>query len=167
MVRYPFGISLIFRRVARLAKCVSAITRAGRAGKDVPKMQAPNACARILQVMDGELSRRQYVRVAVTLPVQFSVEGEAKPHDGSVFDLGAGGMRLVASYDLPARANVGLKFHVPGTERTVQARGLVVLSFFARNEQKFHHGIAFTSIEPRDRTAIAGFVESSDAQRRA
>ena len=117
--------------------------------------------------MDGELSRRQFVRVAVTLPVEFSVEGEPKPHDGSVFDLGAGGMRLVASYDLPARSNVGLKFHLPGTERTVQARGRVVLSFFARNEQKFHHGIAFTSIEQGDRTAILGFVESNDAQRRA
>lgn len=117
--------------------------------------------------MDGELSRRQYVRVAVTLPVEFSVDGEANPHDGSVFDLGAGGMRLVASYDVPARANVGLKFGLPGTDRTVQARGRVVLSFFARNEQKFHHGIAFTSIEPGDRTAIVGFVETNDAQRRA
>jgi c-di-GMP-binding flagellar brake protein YcgR len=130
-------------------------------------MQAPNGPARILQNMDGELSRRQYVRVAVTLPVEFSVDGEPKPHDGSVFDLGAGGMRLVATYDVPARANVGLKFQLPGTERTVQARGRVVLSFFARNEKKFHHGIAFTSIEPGDRTAIVGFVETSDAQRRA
>ena len=72
--------------------------------------------------MDGELSRRQYVRVAVSLPVEFAVDGEPKPHDGSVFDLGAGGMRLVASYDLPARANIGLKFHLPGTERTVRRR---------------------------------------------
>jgi c-di-GMP-binding flagellar brake protein YcgR len=125
------------------------------------------AFARILCGMNGELSRRQYVRVAVSLPVEFSLEGEPQPHDGSVFDLGAGGMRLVASYDLPPRAAVGLKFHLPGTERTVQAKGRVVLSFFARNEQKFHHGIAFTSIDPGDRSAIAGFVETQDSQRRA
>jgi c-di-GMP-binding flagellar brake protein YcgR len=115
--------------------------------------------------MTGDLHRRQFVRVEVSLPVEFSLEGEANSHDGSVFDLGAGGMRLVASYDLPPRANVNLKFRLPAADRVLMARGHVVLSFFQRNEQKFHHGIAFTNIDPKDRVVIADFVQAHDAQR--
>jgi len=74
-------------------------------------------------------------------------------------------MRLVASYDLPPRANVNLKFRLPAADRGIVARGRVVLSFFQRNEQKFHHGIAFTSLDPKDRTVISEFVEHQDARR--
>ena len=115
--------------------------------------------------MTGDLHRRQSVRVEVSLPVEFSLEGEQAPHDGSVFDLGAGGMRLVASHDLPPRALVNLKFRLPAADHGITARGRVVLSFFQRNEQKFHHGIAFTSLDPRDRTLIAEFVDHQDARR--
>jgi hypothetical protein len=79
--------------------------------------------------------------------------------------LGAGGMRLVASYDLPPRSIIGLKFRLPAGEKTIAARGLVVLSFFARNEQKFHHGIAFTSIDPQDKLAVADFVANEGVRR--
>jgi c-di-GMP-binding flagellar brake protein YcgR len=115
--------------------------------------------------MTGDLHRRQFVRVEVSLPVEFSLEGETTPHDGSVFDLGAGGMRLVASYDLPPRSSVNLKFRLPAGDRGILARGRVVLSFFQRNEQKFHHGIAFTSLDPKDRSLIAEFVDHQDAHR--
>lgn len=117
--------------------------------------------------MAEELHRRQYVRVEVSLPVEFTVDDDDAARDGWVYDLGAGGMRLVASYDMPARANLGLKFRLPGTDRTIGARGRVVLSFFARNERKFHHGVAFTSIDPNDKSAIAKFVDGFEAQRRA
>jgi len=117
--------------------------------------------------MTGDLHRRQYVRVEVSLPVEFSMEGESAPHDGCVFDLGAGGMRLVASYDLPPRANVQLRFRLPAADRGIVARGRVVLSFFQRSEQKFHHGIAFTSLDPRDRLVISEFVDHQEAKRNA
>jgi c-di-GMP-binding flagellar brake protein YcgR len=120
-----------------------------------------------MNLLTGDLHRRQYVRVEVSLPVEFSVENERATHDGSVFDLGAGGMRLVASYDLPPRANVNLKFRLPAAERNISARGRVILSFFQRSEQKFHHGIAFTSLDPKDRLVIAEFVDHQDAQRDA
>jgi c-di-GMP-binding flagellar brake protein YcgR len=116
--------------------------------------------------MTGDLHRRQYVRVEVSLPVDFSLEGEQATHDGSVFDLGAGGMRLVASYDLPPRANVNLRFRLPAADKGILARGRVVLSFFQRNEQKFHHGIAFTSLDPKDRLVITEFVDHQDSHRR-
>ena len=99
--------------------------------------------------------------------MEFSLESEQAGHDGSVFDLGAGGMRLVASYDLPPRANVNLRFRLPAGDKTIVARGRVVLSFFQRSEQKFHHGIAFTSLDPKDRLVISEFVDHQDAQRRA
>ncbi len=115
--------------------------------------------------MSDDLQRRQYVRVEVSLPVEFTLEGESATHSGSVFDLGAGGMRLVSSHDLPARSVISLKFRLPVSEKAINARGLVVLSFFTRNEQKFHHGIAFTSIDPQDKLAIAEFVESQGVRR--
>jgi c-di-GMP-binding flagellar brake protein YcgR len=117
--------------------------------------------------MTGDMHRRQYVRVEVSLPVEFSIEGDSASHDGSVFDLGAGGMRLVASYDLPPRANVNLKFRLPAADRMVAARGRVVLSFFQRSEQKFHHGIAFTSLDPKDRIIISEFVDRQETNRKA
>jgi len=120
-----------------------------------------------MKFMTGDLHRRQFVRVEVSLPVEFSLEGEGAPHDGSVFDLGAGGMRLVASYDLPPRSTVNLKFRLPAAERGIVAKGRVVLSFFQRNEQKFHHGIAFMSVDPKDRAVISDFVENQDARRNA
>ena len=115
--------------------------------------------------MTGDMHRRQYVRVEVSLPVEFSLEGERASHDGAVFDLGAGGMRLVASYDLPPRSTVNLKFRLPAADRGIMARGRVVLSFFQRNEQKFHHGIAFTSLDPKDRSLISEFVDHQEARR--
>ena len=127
--------------------------------------QAHRPRARIILTMTGDMHRRQYVRVEVSLPVEFSLEGEGASHDGAVFDLGAGGMRLVASYDLPPRSTVNLKFRLPAADRGIMARGRVVLSFFQGNEQKFHHGIAFTSLDPKDRSLIAEFVGHQEARR--
>ncbi|MBC5823600.1 MAG: PilZ domain-containing protein [Candidatus Eremiobacteraeota bacterium] len=115
--------------------------------------------------MSDDLQRRQYVRVVVSFPVEFALENEPSSHWGSMLDLGAGGMRLVSSHDLPARSIIKLKFGLPGTERTMELRGVIVLSFFTRTEQKFHHGIAFTSIDPHDRLAISEFVENRALER--
>ncbi|MDQ2816818.1 MAG: PilZ domain-containing protein [Candidatus Eremiobacteraeota bacterium] len=117
--------------------------------------------------MSDDLQRRQYVRVGVTFPVDFTMEDDASAHSGSVLDLGAGGMRLVSSYDLPARSIIGLTFTLPGTDRAMGLRGVVVLSFFSRTEEKFHHGIAFTSMDAQSKQAIVEFVEEAAARRRS
>src|SRR5260370_40074761 len=104
--------------------------------------------------MTGDLQRRQYVRVAVSLPVEFSLEGDSTAHAGSVLDLGAGGMRLVAPYDLPPRSTLEIRFKLPGQGSAIRVRGRAVLSAFLGTEKTFHHGIAFTSIDPEDRRAI-------------
>jgi len=113
------------------------------------------------RTMTGDLHRRQYVRVPVSLPVEFSLEGDPTQHGGAVLDLGAGGMRLVAGYDVPARATLDIKFRLPGRESGIRVRGRVVLSAFLGAEKTFHHGIAFTSIDPEDRRAIADFVDAN------
>ena len=102
------------------------------------------------------------MRVPVSLPVEFSIEPDsATGHPGSVLDLGAGGMRLVASYDLPPRATLDLRFRLPGSDLQIRVRGRVVLSAFLGSEKIFHHGIAFTSIDPEDRRMIAEFVDAN------
>lgn len=109
--------------------------------------------------MTQGLHRRQFVRVEVSIPVEYTLEGETQPREGWIYDLGGGGMRLVASYDMPPRSLVGLRFRLPATEGTISARGRVVLTFFSKSERKFHHGIAFTAITPKEKAAIAAFVE--------
>lgn len=113
----------------------------------------------------GDLHRRHYVRVSVSLPVEFTLEGEAAGRAGSALDLGAGGMRLVASYDLPAHAVLEIKFRLPGSERSIRARGRAVASAFLGGEKKFHHGVAFTSMDPDDRNAVLEFVDAQDTRR--
>lgn len=111
--------------------------------------------------MKGDLHRRQYVRVPVSLPVEFSVENDPATHAGSVLDLGAGGMRLVAAQDVPARCTLEIKFQLPARSGQIRLRGRVVLSAFLGSEKTYHHGIAFTSIDPEDRRAIADFVDAN------
>lgn len=111
--------------------------------------------------MTGDLHRRQYVRVPVSLPVEFSLEGDQTTHTGSVLDLGAGGMRLVAPNDVPPRATLDIKFSLPGQNSAIRVRGRAVLSAFLGTEKLFHHGIAFTSIDPEDRRSIADFVDAN------
>lgn len=111
--------------------------------------------------MTGDLRRRQYVRVPVSLPVEFLIEGDPVRRQGDVLDLGAGGMRLVTSFDLPPRATIDTRFSLPGRSGSIRALGRVVLSAFLGAEKTFHHGIAFTSIDPEDRRAIADFVDAN------
>src|SRR5215470_9790005 len=111
--------------------------------------------------MTGDLHRRQYVRVPVSLPVDFSLEGDPAQLSGSVLDLGAGGMRLVAPQDMPPRATLDIRFRLPGKPSAIRVRGRVVLSAYLGAEKTFHHGVAFTSIYPEDRRAIADFVDAN------
>jgi c-di-GMP-binding flagellar brake protein YcgR len=113
----------------------------------------------------GDLHRRHYARVSVSLPVEFSLEGEGAAREGSALDLGAGGMRLVASYDIPAHAVIQVKFRLPGSDRSIRARGRAVVSAFLAAEKTFHHGIAFMAIDPDDRGAVLEFIEAQEQRR--
>ena len=115
--------------------------------------------------MAENLRRRQFVRAAVSMPVQFKVEGDGAPgtHEGEIVDLGEGGMRLVSRTHAPARSTIRIAFRVPGNAHDIRVRGRVVLSFYSAPEDKYHHGVAFTSMDREDRDAIANFVETHAA----
>jgi c-di-GMP-binding flagellar brake protein YcgR len=108
--------------------------------------------------MADNLQRRQYVRTAVSLPVQFTIEGNGPRLEGAIVDLGEGGMRLVSEKHAPARSSIKLSFKLPRGVQEIRARGRVVLSYYSAPEQKYHHGVAFTSIDKDDRAAIGHFV---------
>ncbi len=112
--------------------------------------------------MADNLQRRQYVRTVVSLPATFTLENDGARHQGAIVDLGEGGMRLVSDKHAPARSTVRLAFTLDNG-REIRARGRVVLSYYSAPEQKYHHGVAFTSIEREDRAAIAKFVEAQVA----
>lgn len=114
--------------------------------------------------MADNLQRRQYVRTAVSIPVKFTLEGDGARLEGAVVDLGEGGMRLVSEKHAPARSGVKLTFALPHGGPEIRARGRVVLSYYSAPEQKYHHGVAFTSIDRDDREAIAHFVEAQVPQ---
>jgi c-di-GMP-binding flagellar brake protein YcgR len=109
--------------------------------------------------MADSVQRRQYVRTAVSLPVSFTVEGDGARLTGDVVDLGEGGMRLACGKHLAARTGLRLSFALPDG-RQIGARGRVVLSYYAAGDQKYHHGVAFTSIDPEDQAAIGRFVSA-------
>lgn len=113
--------------------------------------------------MADNLQRRQYVRTSVSLPVKFTVESDGSRLEGAVVDLGEGGMRLVADKHAPARSTVRLAFSLPGGSE-IRVRGRVVLSYYSAPEGKYHHGVAFTSIDRDDRAAIAQFVQGQVAR---
>lgn len=113
--------------------------------------------------MADNLQRRQYVRTSVSLPVKFTVEGDGGRLEGAIVDLGEGGMRLVSEKHAPARSTVRLAFSLPGGPE-IRMRGRVVLSYYSAPEQKYHHGVAFTSIDREDRAAIAHFVQAQVAR---
>lgn len=114
--------------------------------------------------MADNLHRRQYVRTAVSLAAKFTLESDGRRHEGAIVDLGEGGMRLVSDSHAPARSTIRLVFTLPGASRDIKVRGRVVLSYYSAPEQKYHHGVAFTSVDKEDRQAIVQFVEAHVAR---
>ena len=110
--------------------------------------------------------RRRYVRVSVATEITWTREGEDVPKAGSSSDLGGGGVRLATDEDLPLGSILMLRFPLPGVERTVVVRGRIVLSFYNAEDKRFMHGIAFTSIDPRDQEEIVRYV-AAEVQRQA
>jgi c-di-GMP-binding flagellar brake protein YcgR len=105
-----------------------------------------------------EMYRRKYVRVAVATAVSYSREGEEAAKVGHSSDLGGGGIRLATDEDLPLGSVLVLRFTLPSVPREVVAKGRIVLSFYNAEDKRFFHGVAFTSIDPRDQEEIVKYV---------
>jgi len=110
--------------------------------------------------------RRRYVRVSVATEITYTRDGDDVPKAGSSSDLGGGGVRLATDEDLPLGSILMLRFPLPGVERDVVVRGRIVLSFYNAEDKRFMHGIAFTSIDPRDQEEIVRYV-AAEVQRQA
>ena len=110
--------------------------------------------------------RRRYVRVSVATEITYTREGDDEPRAGSSSDLGGGGVRLATDEDLPLGSILMLRFPLPGVDRAVIVRGRIVLSFYNAEDKRFMHGIAFTSIDPRDQEEIVRYV-AAEVQRQA
>lgn len=110
--------------------------------------------------------RRRYVRVTIAAKIAYTREGDETLRYGSSSDLGGGGVRLATEEDLPLGSILMLRFPLPTAEREVLVRGRIVLSFYNAEDKAFMHGIAFTSIDPRDQEEIIRYV-ASEVQRQA
>jgi c-di-GMP-binding flagellar brake protein YcgR len=108
--------------------------------------------------------RRKYVRVAVATTVTYSRDGEEGSKTGHSSDLGGGGVRLASDEDLPLGSVLILRFTIPSVRREIVAKGRIVLSFYNAEDNQFFHGVAFTSIDPRDQEEIVRYV-SGEVQR--
>ncbi len=117
-------------------------------------------------IQSGEVYRRRYVRVAVTMPVSYTREADESTKAGHISDLGGGGVRLASDEDLPLGSVMLLRFALPDVGRDLIARGRIVLSFYNAEDKRFFHGIAFTQIDPRDQEEIIRYV-SGEVQRLA
>ena len=109
--------------------------------------------------------RRHYVRVSVATTIAYTRDGSDVPKTGHSSDLG-GGVRLATDEDLPLGSVLMLRFPLPTAEREVVVRGRIVLSFYNAEDRRYMHGIAFTSIDPRDQEEIVRYV-ASEVQRQA
>ncbi|GAC1308449.1 MAG: hypothetical protein NVS2B3_17170 [Vulcanimicrobiaceae bacterium] len=110
--------------------------------------------------------RRRYVRVSVATAISYTRDGDDVAKVGYSSDLGGGGVRLATDEDLPLGSVLMLRFPLPAAERQVVVRGRIVLSFYNAEDKRFMHGIAFTSIDPRDQEEIVRYV-ASEVQRQA
>lgn len=111
-----------------------------------------------------ETYRRKYVRVAVATTITYSRDGEEGTKIGHSSDLGGGGVRLASDEDLPLGSVLVLRFSIPSLKREIVAKGRIVLSFYNAEDNRFFHGVAFTSIDPRDQEEIVRYV-SGEVQR--
>ena len=109
--------------------------------------------------MPPNLHRRQYARVTISVPVNYAPDGQLEQRSGGAVDLGAGGMRLASTEHLATGTIIALRFRLPTGDREIQARGRVLLSFFSGEERRYHHGIAFTAIDPDDKKLLEDFVD--------
>jgi len=110
--------------------------------------------------------RRRYVRVSVATEIAYTRDGAETPRAGSSSDLGGGGVRLATDEDMPLGSILMLRIPLPGVGRDVVVRGRIVLSFYNAEDKRFMHGIAFTSIDPRDQEEIVRYV-AAEVQRQA
>lgn len=111
---------------------------------------------------EGSGSRR-FFRAPTDVPVTIIVPGAELILEGQSLDVSRGGMRFLASTDLPAGVPVVLRFTLPNGERELLMRGSVVVSYYDAILSRYAHGTAFTQYAQIDYDEIARYVDSIEA----
>jgi c-di-GMP-binding flagellar brake protein YcgR len=110
------------------------------------------------------VQRRQYVRHETSVPVVYTVysgdgeEGFGPDHETRTFDISGGGVSLHVPGELPNGSVLGVEIRLPGGG-SVFAAGRVVRAWPGPGESGgWLVGVAFTSIEERDRDRLVSFI---------
>ncbi len=121
-----------------------------------------------------ETERRKFFRVEVSTPVKFRLieEDTSKPLsewvDGSLADIGLGGVKIVAS--MPEEESemlidrymvIELSFQLPGTPKPITATASI--AYFLRGAQVSNtaaitFGVSFVNIDFKDKDIIGDFI---------
>ncbi len=103
--------------------------------------------------------QRRFLRAAVDLAARYVVGSETSERDGSVRDLGGGGLRLSSADDLAPGTGVTVRFSLPADGTDVTVAGRIVMSFLNGTTKRFEHGIAFTQIEAGRQAAVVAYIQ--------
>lgn len=111
--------------------------------------------------------RRQWPRVERKIQIDAIVIDPEK--EDSLFsadaawtkDVGGNGLGLVTPARCAVGSSIGLQFHLPGREKAVETKGLVVWSKLEDNpERTYRIGVGFESIEEADREAVMRYIDA-------
>ncbi|MEW8977254.1 MAG: PilZ domain-containing protein [Symbiobacterium sp.] len=119
------------------------------------------------------LQLRNFVRLDVSLPVDYAPsgtrrpasegEGEAELKSGRVVNLSGGGAQLLVEEEFPVGARLDLVLHLP--DRVIPAEAEVVRHITEPHAPP-RLGVRFTAIEERDRERIVRYIFAEQRQRR-
>lgn len=108
-----------------------------------------------------EIQRRKWVRLAVSIPVHFSVNGEknGEIYQGTTLDISGGGVLFVSSTKVMAGQLLNLQIEVP-KRGFVVCRGVVLRSFqdHAGKQENYRVIIEFIEIAEGQRDKIMSFI---------
>jgi Tfp pilus assembly protein PilZ len=109
--------------------------------------------------------RRKYVRSHDLVLIDY--KGEHIEGKSSVFDIGGGGIRLIADKRLKVDSDVALEIYLPGDSQPIRVSGKIVWVQVCKERPKgedkpqkeyFYTGIKFTSLDEHNRRRIANFI---------
>ncbi len=120
--------------------------------------QRPPAVRREAQNAPPQPRQRRYLRAPVDLAATFVIAGADQSRDGTVTDLGGGGLRLATGEDLAPSSTVQIRFRLPSDDAEVTVTGRTVMSLFNGSKKRYEHGVAFAHIDTARQEAIVAYI---------
>ncbi|MDE2571962.1 MAG: PilZ domain-containing protein [bacterium] len=108
---------------------------------------------------------RAYFRATVSISTRYSLDGRHGLLPGRIDDISGGGVKLVTEEGLPVNAALTLRFSLPDSGESIDARGRVVLTYRDSPRGRYAHGVTFTAIDAAQRELIVRYVHRLHLQR--